>query len=116
MATIRSVFAPGQTFSVLDPNAWVGGVVPGPNDLAQIGENGNYRTAINMSSPYNTLEPPTKNGGAYIFPWTDNETTIRVDDNNTNYNSEYEFPDTSGSFLVYIGPEYPRFKFPVKIE
>jgi len=116
MATIRSVFAPGQTFSVLDPNAWVGGVVPGPNDLAQIGENGNYRTAINMSSPYNTLEPPTKNGGAYIFPWTDNETTIRVDDNNTNYNSEYEFPDTSGSFLVYIGPEYPRFKFPVKID
>ena len=116
MATIRSIFSPGTTFNVLDPNAWVGGVVPGPNDIAQIGENGNYRTAINMSSPYSTLEPPTKNGGAYILPWTDNETTIRVDDNNTNYNSEYEFPNTDGSFLVYINGGYPLLEFPVKID
>ncbi len=115
MATIRTVFAPGQTLNLLDPNSWVGGVVPGPNDIAQIGENGNYRTRINMSSPYNIYEPPTKNGGNAILPWSGNDVTIRVDANNTNYNSEYEFPDTNGSFLVYLSSAYPLLRFPVKI-
>ena len=116
MATIRTIFAPGQTLNLLDPNSWVGGVVPGPNDIAQIGENGDYRTAINMSSPYNIYEPPTKNGGSLILPWTESDTTIRVDTNNTNYNSEYIFPDTNGSFLVYLSTPYPRLNFPVKID
>ncbi len=115
MATIRTIFAPGQTLNLLDPNSWIGGVVPGPNDIAQVGENGNYRTQINMSSPYNIYEPPTKNGGSLILPWTGSDITIRVDTNNTNFNSEYTFPDTDGSFLVYLGSPYPRINFPVKI-
>ena len=89
MATIRTIFAPGQTLNLLDPNSWVGGVVPGPNDIAQVGENGNYRTRINMSSPYNIYEPPTKNGGSLILPWTGSDITIRVDANDTNYFYNY---------------------------
>ena len=115
MATIRTIFAPGQTLDLLNPNSWVGGVVPGPNDIAQIGENGNYRTRINMSSPYDVYTPPFKNGGSAILPWSGSDVTIRVDANNTNFNSEYIFPDTDGSFLVYASGLFPRIHIPIKI-
>lgn len=116
MATIRTVFAPGQTLNLLDPNSWVGGVVPGPNDIAQVGENGNYRTQINMSTPYNIYDPIGKNQGNAILPWEGNDVTIRVDSNNTNYNSEYIYPDTNGSFIVYALSSYPRIGLPIKID
>ena len=116
MAIIRTIFAPGQTLDLLDPNSWVGGVVPGPNDIAQVGENGDYRTQINMSTPYDIYSPPVKNGGSAILPWTGSDVTIRVDANNTNFNSEYVFPDTDGSFLVYASGLYPRIHIPIKID
>jgi len=123
MATIRSVFSPGTTFNVLDPNAWVGGVVPGPNDIAQIGENGNYRTAINMDrAPYSSYASPlsgstiVKNQGSVIFPWEGNDVIIPVSNNNTNYNSEYQFPETNGSFLVYPRQNSVDLRFPIKID
>lgn len=34
MATITAKHTSGSIFNVLDPNTWVGGVVPGPNDIA----------------------------------------------------------------------------------
>ena len=59
MAIIRTIFSPGTTFNVLDPNAWGGGVVPGPNDIAQIGENGDYRATIDTDrAPYSTYASP----------------------------------------------------------
>lgn len=113
MATIRSVFAPGQTFNVLDPNAWVGGVVPGPNDIAQIGENGNFYTRINMQgSPYNINDAEL----SHLKPWTGSIDEIRVDDNNVVWDGTYEFPDTDGSFLVYLYRNYSNLYTPIKID
>lgn len=112
MATIRSVFAPGQTFNVLDPNAWVGGVVPGPNDIAQIGENGNFYTQINMSSPYNINDAEL----SHLKPWTGSLDMIRVDDNNVIWDGTYEFPDTDGSFLVYPQRNHSDLVVPIKID
>ena len=113
MATIRSVFAPGQTFNVLDPNAWVGGVVPGPNDIAQIGENGDFYTRINMQgSPYNINDAEL----SHLKPWTGSIAEIRVDDNNVVWNGTYEFPDTNGSFLVYLNRNYSELRCPIKID
>ena len=124
MATIRSVFSPGATFNVLDPNAWVGGVVPGPNDIAQIGENGDYRALINMDrAPYSTYNSPfsgstiVKNQGSVIFPWEGNDVTIPVNSNAYNFNSEYQWPDTNGSFLVHSMGNFPAdIRFPIKID
>ncbi len=123
MATIRSVFSPGTTFNVLDPNAWIGGVVPGPNDIAQIGENADYRTVIHTGrAPYSTYASPfsgstiVKNSGSVIFPWDGNDVTIPVSANNTNYNSEYQFPETSGSFMIYSRGSTPNVIFPIKID
>jgi len=113
MATIRSVFSPGQTFNVLDPNAWVGGVVPGPNDIAQIGENGNFYTRINMQgSPYDINDAEL----SHLKPWTGSIAEIRVDDNNVVWGGTYEFPDTDGSFLVYLYRSYSELDTPVKID
>jgi len=113
MATIRSVFSPGQTFNVLDPNAWVGGVVPGPNDIAQIGENGNYYTAIDMQgSPYNINVTEL----SHLKPWTGSLDVIRVDDNNVIWDGTYEFPNTDGSFLVYLTRNYSELRTPIKID
>jgi len=123
MATIRSVFSPGQTFNVLDPNAWVGGVVPGPNDIAQIGENGDYRATINTDrAPYSTYASPfsgstiIKNSGSVIFPWDGNEGIIPVNSNAYNFNGEYQWPDTNGSFLIYPRTNFPDIRFPIKID
>ena len=123
MATIRSVFAPGQTFNVLDPNAWVGGVVPGPNDIAQIGENGDYRATINTDrTPYSSYASPfsgstiVKNSGSVIFPWDGNDAIIPVNSNAYNFNSEYQWPDTNGSFLIYPRTNFPDIRFPIKID
>jgi len=123
MATIRSVFSPGTTFNVLDPNAWVGGVVPGPNDIAQIGENGDYRASIHTDrSPYSTYAPPfsgstiVKNQGSVIFPWEGNDVTIPVNSNAYNFNNEYQWPNTNGSFLIYPRQNTPDLRFPIKID
>lgn len=123
MATIRSVFSPGTTFNVLDPNAWVGGVVPGPNDIAQIGENGDYRATINTDrAPYSSYASPfsgstiVKNSGSVIFPWEGNDVIIPVNSNAYNFNSEYQWPDTNGSFLVYPQNNFPDLRTPIKID
>jgi hypothetical protein len=113
MAAIRSVFSPGQTLNVLDPNSWVGGVVPGPNDIAQIGENGNFYTLINMqSSPFNINVAEL----SHLKPWTGSIDVIRVDDNNIVWDGTYEFPDTDGSFLVYLFRNYSELRTPIKID
>lgn len=124
MATIRSVFSPGTTFNVLDPNAWVGGVVPGPNDIAQIGENGDYRATIHTDrAPYSTYTSPfsgstiIKNQGSVIYPWEGNDVTIPVNSNAYNFNSEYQWPDTNGSFMIYPRGRFPTdVRLPIKID
>lgn len=124
MATIRSVFSPGQTFNVLDPNAWVGGVVPGPSDIAQIGENGDYRDTINMGrAPYSSYASPfsgstiVKNSGSVIYPWEGDDVIIPVNSVNTNFNNEYQFPDTSGSFIIHSRGNFPaNIHIPIKID
>ena len=124
MATIRSVFSPGTIFNVLDPNAWVGGVVPGPNDIAQIGENGDYRATINPNrAPYSTYDTPfsgssiIKNQGSVIFPWDGNDVIIPVNSNAYNFNNEYEWPATNGSFLIHSRGNFPAdIRFPIKID
>jgi hypothetical protein len=80
MATITANPSNGITLNVLDPNTWVGGVVPGPNDVAQLPAQ-NYYTRINK---------PYIDG---YFLGTTYEERIQVD-------STSNFPSDSGSFYV----------------
>ena len=84
MANIYSV-KDGGDYHFDDPNAWEGGVVPGPNDAAYIRHN---FTQINS--------------GSGIYHWTGTVPSIRVD--STQY-----LPD-SGSFYTYIEPEVKQIK------
>ena len=84
MADIYSVTS-GGTYHFDDPNAWQGGIVPGPNDRALI----RYQfTQIN--------------DGSGIHYWTGSRSSIQVD--STQY-----LPD-SGSFFTFLRPGSQRIK------
>jgi len=84
MANIYSV-KDGGDYHFDDPNAWEGGIVPGPSDVAYVRHN---FTQINS--------------GSGIYHWTGVAPSIRVD--NTQY-----LPD-SGSFYTYSEPEGNQIK------
>ena len=92
MATITANPSNGTPLNVLDPNTWVGGVVPGPNDIARFPAQ-TQTTAINR---------PYTDG---YFLGTTYEERVVVDSTNN-------FPNESGSFYIrtaYMG------EFAVKI-
>ena len=84
MANIYSV-KDGNDYHWDDPNAWQGGVVPGPTDTAYIQH-----------------EFTQINSGSGIHHWTGNVDSIRVD-------STAAFPD-SGSFYTWIDPAAHKIK------
>ena len=81
MATIIANPSNGNILNVLDPSTWVGGVVPGPNDIAQFPAQSQI-TAINR---------PYTDG---YFLGTTYEERIIVD-------STSNFPNESGSFYIH---------------
>ena len=84
MANIYNV-KDGNSYHWDDPNAWQGGVVPGPTDTAYIQH-----------------EFTQINSGSGIHHWTGNVDSIRVD-------STAAFPD-SGSFYTWIDPAAHKVK------
>ena len=96
MATITAKNTSGSIFNVLDPNTWVGGIVPGPDDIA-----------IFPSQFVRAYAAPTvATNYATYTPWT-GQRTLTV-------NSTTGFPP-SGSF--YCFPELMQdVMLPVKID
>ena len=84
MASIISV-QDGGDYSFGDPNAWQGGVVPGPNDIAYIRH---QFTLINS--------------GSGIHHWVGELDSIRVDSTS--------LLDSTGSFYTYLSPGAQKIK------
>jgi len=82
MATITAKFTSGSIYNVLDPNTWVGGVVPGQNDIAVLPQQ-SLRTTFNQTTATNFV-PYT--------PWTGNRDILVT--------STVGFPK-SGSFYCF---------------
>ena len=97
MATITARATSGSIYNVLDPNTWVGGVVPGENDIAVFPSQA-LRTTFNQAA--------AENYNAYT-PWTGIKPFITV-------GSTVGFPK-SGS--IYAFPQYLNdVLLPVKID
>ena len=97
MATITAKHTSGSVYNVLDPNNWIGGVVPGPNDIAVF--------PAQSIRAYPNQPLATTNAVPYT-PWTGFQTLT--------VNTTAGFP-RSGSF--YCFPELMQdVMLPVKID
>ena len=105
MATITAITSSGTPLNVLDPNTWIGGVVPGPGD-----------TAVFPDHPYqqrvycNTAPDWQGDTNQFMHPWPATE--------DGNYRMRLfgnaGFPAVSGSVLVRLLPN-PDKKY-IKID
>lgn len=105
MATITARTSSGTPLNLLDPNTWVGGVVPGPADIAVLPPHP-FFTSPNIGSAADSLVTPYN---TYIYPWDESlDKRVRI-----RLNSNTGFPTISGSFL--LKPRSSYFNY-VKID
>lgn len=91
MATITARTSSGTPLNLLDPNTWVGGIVPGPADIAVLPPHP-FFTSPNIASAADSLVTPYN---TYIYPWDESlDKRVRI-----RLNSNTGFATTSGSFL-----------------
>jgi len=101
MAIITAKTGSATPLNVLDPNTWVGGVVPGPADIAVFPHHP-YTQQFYFPDAASSLVTPYAN---YIFPWSsslDGRVRIRLYGNTG-------FSATSGSFLFKTNAAFKNY-------
>jgi hypothetical protein len=105
MATITAKTGSNTPLNVLDPETWVGGVVPGPADIAVFPHHP-YAQSFYIPDAISSIVLPY---ASYIFPWgseLDGQVRLRLYGNTG-------FSSTSGSLLF---KPYGSFKNYVKVD